>query len=96
MSITDNIKINVTDKKRHIQEAKIDDSSKKQHTIPNRCFTCNKKIGLVGIQCKCTNYFCTTHQYSDCHNCTFDYKSYNKDLLEKANPHIKPTKINSL
>ena len=103
MSFTENIKvinpghnIDTTNKKRHIQEIIIDESSKKQNAKSGYCYICNKKIGLTGIQCKCKNYFCTRHQYSDCHDCTFDYKKFNKDLLKKANPRINAVKINLL
>lgn len=59
-----------------------------------RCMLCNKKIGLLGIQCKCKYYFCTEHRYSDDHNCMFDYKTFSKELLKNNNPQIIQPKIN--
>ena len=59
----------------------------------NRCMSCNKKIGLMGFQCKCKYYFCAEHRYSDRHDCKFDYKQLGKNLLEKANPKIISSKV---
>ena len=59
-----------------------------------RCMSCNKKIGLLGIQCKCKYYFCTKHSFSNNHNCTFDYKTYSKELLKNINPPVIQSKIN--
>jgi AN1-type zinc finger protein 5/6 len=62
----------------------------------NRCMSCNKKIGLMGFQCKCKYYFCTEHRYSDSHNCVFDYKTCGKEVLKNANPQVIPSKINTI
>jgi hypothetical protein len=37
--------------KKPVQEAK------------NRCWTCNKKIGITGFQCRCNYVFCAAHRY---------------------------------
>jgi len=62
----------------------------------SRCWTCNRKIGLTGFQCKCEYFFCAEHRYSDRHNCDFDYKAQGKQLLTKANPTIAPSKLESM
>lgn len=59
----------------------------------SRCWTCNKKIGLLGFKCKCEYFFCAEHRYSDKHTCAFDYKAQGKELLTRANPVIAPKKI---
>ena len=69
---------------------------KKPEINQSRCLTCNKKLGLIGFQCKCENYFCAQHRYSDRHNCTFDYKQRGKELIEKENQTINSLKINSI
>ena len=51
----------------------------------NRCHTCSKKVGLLGFKCRCGGEFCPTHRYSDKHDCTFDYKTYGREILAKAN-----------
>ena len=65
-------------------------------TKKNRCMVCNKKLGLLGIKCKCDKYFCSEHRYSDRHDCTYDYKKSTQELLIKTNPVINPSKINKL
>jgi len=62
----------------------------------NRCFSCNKKVGLSGIQCRCGNVFCSHHRHADQHNCTYDYKSAAREQLVKANPLVTGTKIKKI
>jgi len=69
---------------------------KKVQANTSRCWTCNRKIGLLGFQCKCDYYFCSEHRYSDRHQCAFDYKAQGKQLLSKANPTIAPAKMESM
>mmetsp|Transcript_54055 Transcript_54055/g.128765 ORF Transcript_54055/g.128765 Transcript_54055/m.128765 type:complete len:336 (-) Transcript_54055:9-1016(-) len=42
----------------------------------SRCYTCSKKIGLTGFQCRCGYYFCATHRHAEDHGCTFDHKAF--------------------
>lgn len=65
---------------------------KKQATV-NRCNKCNKKTGLLGIRCRCDKIFCTVHFHTDEHDCEFDYKNHNKELLTINNPVVKKSKI---
>jgi hypothetical protein len=62
-------------------------------TNTSRCWTCNKKIGLLGFQCKCEYFFCAGHRASDKHECSFDYKAMGKQQLMQANPTITPEKL---
>ncbi|XP_017333847.1 AN1-type zinc finger protein 6 isoform X1 [Ictalurus punctatus] len=59
----------------------------------NRCFTCRKKVGLTGFDCRCGNVFCGVHRYSDVHNCTFDYKADAAEKIRRENPVIVGEKI---
>jgi len=43
---------------------------------------CKKRIGLTGIECRCGKRFCGVHRYAEDHECTFDYKSIAKNLIE--------------
>jgi len=70
-----------------------DEPPKKKQVNTSRCWSCNKKIGLTGFQCKCEYFFCGEHRYSDKHECEFDFKARAKDLLTKANPTIAPAKL---
>ncbi|XP_067413731.1 AN1-type zinc finger protein 5-like [Emydura macquarii macquarii] len=62
----------------------------------NRCFTCRKKIGLTGFDCRCGNLFCAIHRYSDMHSCPYDYKAEAAEKIRKENPIIVAEKIQKL
>jgi len=68
---------------------------RKRQLNTSRCWTCNKKIGLLGFKCKCDFFFCAEHRYSDKHRCSFDYKALGKQQLTQANPTICPSKLQS-
>jgi len=61
-----------------------------------RCWSCSKKVGLLGFKCRCEYVFCSSHRYSDKHECNFDYKSMQKAALEKANPVVKGSKLEKI
>ncbi|KAG0592886.1 hypothetical protein KC19_1G287800 [Ceratodon purpureus] len=61
---------------------------------PNRCFSCKKRVGLTGFECRCGNLFCSAHRYTDKHSCPFDYKAAGQDAIAKANPVVKADKMN--
>ncbi|XP_028258492.1 AN1-type zinc finger protein 6 isoform X2 [Parambassis ranga] len=62
----------------------------------NRCFTCRKKVGLIGFDCRCGNMFCSMHRYSDVHNCTFNYQAEAAEKIRKENPVIVAEKIQKI
>ncbi|KAG6780981.1 hypothetical protein POTOM_013861 [Populus tomentosa] len=62
----------------------------------NRCFSCNKKVGLTGFKCKCGGTYCGTHRYAENHECLFDFKGAGRDAIAKANPVIKANKVESV
>lgn len=72
-----------------------DDEEKERKIQKNksRCMACNKKIGLTGFKCKCGYFFCSTHRYSDSHNCDFDYKAAGRAEIAKANPLVVADKV---
>ncbi len=61
-----------------------------------QCSICNKKLKITSIKCKCNNYFCKKHKDEKLHNCTFEYKKNNINLLEKNMPIIISEKINKI
>jgi len=73
-----------------------DEPPKKVQANTSRCWTCNRKIGLTGFQCKCEYFFCAEHRYSDKHACQFDFKTMGKAQLTKANPTIAPAKLEKM
>eukprot|EP01095_Lingulamoeba_sp_RSL-Kostka_P007252 TRINITY_DN2291_c3_g1_i2.p1 TRINITY_DN2291_c3_g1~~TRINITY_DN2291_c3_g1_i2.p1 ORF type:complete len:233 (+),score=39.76 TRINITY_DN2291_c3_g1_i2:246-944(+) len=68
---------------------------KKKTKISNssRCSTCNKRVGVLGFKCKCSNTYCANHRYSDQHNCTFDYRTAHYLALKKSNPQLRLDKL---
>lgn len=52
-------------------------------TDVKRCFDCNKKVGLLGVKCKCGFVFCNSHRLPENHKCTFDHAWVGKKKLEK-------------
>ncbi|MCL7029141.1 hypothetical protein MKW94_002638 [Papaver nudicaule] len=44
----------------------------------NRCFSCNKKVGLTAVKCKCGSVFCSLHRYPGKH-----WGNLNTRALEK-------------
>lgn len=66
---------------------------KKVQTNTGRCFSCPKKVGLLGFKCQCGYVFCEKHRYSDKHECDFDWRARAQEHLSKANPVVKADKV---
>lgn len=59
----------------------------------SRCHCCQKKVGLLGVECKCTKVFCNLHRLPEEHECTFDYKKHGKERLQKEHKKVIASKI---
>lgn len=42
---------------------------------------------------RCGNNFCASHRYAESHDCTFDYKTEGRKLLEQSNPVVSAPKL---
>ena len=62
----------------------------------NRCFACNKRVGLTGFKCRCDYVFCGAHRLPEEHHCDFDYKTAGREQLSKNNPLVVPSKLNKV
>lgn len=62
----------------------------------NRCFACNKRVGLTGFKCRCEYVFCGSHRLPEEHQCDFDYKTAGREQLSKNNPLVVPAKLNKV
>lgn len=49
-----------------------------------KCPICLKKIGILGIECRCGLVFCPLHRYPDQHNCSFNFKDHDKKILKET------------
>lgn len=87
------------EKEQSKEEKKEDDDDKKEEkTRPvqenkTRCWNCNKKCGLTGIECRCGYVFCAMHRLPEAHNCDFDYKTCGRELLRKQNEKVEADKL---
>lgn len=67
-----------------------DGSRKRKQENRMRCFECQKKLGLTGIECKCGFVFCGVHRDPAKHNCNFDFEALAK---EKYNSRLTAAAI---
>jgi len=68
---------------------------KEEPVKPKRCQHdgCKTKLNLSDFACRCKNYYCSPHRYSDIHKCSFDYQATGKDTLAKQNPTVIADKL---
>lgn len=65
-----------------------------KQTDHGRCFTCHKKVGLLGIRCKgCDCSYCNGHRLPEDHKCDGNYIETAKNEIKKNNPNITAPKI---
>lgn len=64
----------------------------------NRCSqtTCNKKLMLTDITCKCCQRFCSAHRMPEDHACSYDFKAAGKKLLESNLLKVDGSKMERL
>mmetsp|Transcript_11673 Transcript_11673/g.16154 ORF Transcript_11673/g.16154 Transcript_11673/m.16154 type:complete len:137 (-) Transcript_11673:82-492(-) len=72
------------------------DSKRKKQQNKNRCYFCNKKVGILGFECRCMFIFCDKHRFPDAHNCKFDYKQQHKNKLKKDNQALSRKKMTKI
>ena len=70
-----------------------DTSPRLEQKDKGRCFSCNKKVGLLGIECKCDYVFCNLHRLPEAHECDVDYRKLGQAKLLKENQLVAPSKI---
>ncbi|GAB2274082.1 hypothetical protein Dimus_008852 [Dionaea muscipula] len=69
------------------------EAGSKSVAVTNRCGCCNKKVGVMGFNCKCETTFCGVHRYPEELSCTFDFKGAGRNAIAKANPVVKAHKV---
>jgi hypothetical protein len=62
----------------------------------DRCWQCQRKLGLSGIQCRCGYIFCGKHRYSDEHECKYDHQQRHRLNIAKANQKIEGKKLDKI
>lgn len=48
-----------------------------------RCPICRKRANHLDIICQCGGQFCMEHRMPEDHQCTFDYKKFQREKLEE-------------
>lgn len=48
-----------------------------------KCWSCARKVGLTGFECRCGYVFCSKHRYAEDHNCDFDHIAKGREILSK-------------
>lgn len=61
----------------------------------NSCMFCKKK-SLMLYQCKCGQDYCVHHKNAEHHECTFDYKKFQREIIAKNNPVVAAEKIKKI
>jgi hypothetical protein len=54
-----------------------------------RCWTCGRKCGLTGFECRCGYVFCSRHRHAEDHACDFDHHRLGQEILSKGNPKLE-------
>lgn len=58
------------------------------------CAQCNTKVTIMNsLTCKCDKLFCMKHRLFNQHNCSYDYVTEDKKILQINNPKIVGDKL---
>jgi hypothetical protein len=91
---TEKARVKVEDeKKEKARTAEVLEPEERQED-KTKCWMCEKKVGLLGMQCRCGYFYCTEHRYAEMHACEYDYKSNERRKLKKENPVVTGAKLN--
>jgi len=61
-----------------------------------RCWKCNRKVGITGIECRCGYIFCGKDRYASEHDCPYDFKKAHKNKLVKENLKLTGKKMDKI
>lgn len=79
-----------------VEELEMDGIDRPVQANRGRCFSCSKKVGLLGFECRCGYVYCSHHRHAADHSCSFDYASMDRERLAKANPTVAAAKVDKL
>lgn len=86
----------VADSKEDPPEEEEPETPRPVQTNTSRCWQCKRKIGIVGIECRCGYLFCGKHRYADEHNCDFDHRANHQKKLRKDNIAVVARKFEGI
>jgi len=61
-----------------------------------RCWKCNRKVGITGIECRCGYIFCGKDRYASEHDCPYDFKKAHQKKLVKENLKLTGKKFDKI
>jgi hypothetical protein len=61
-----------------------------------KCWKCDKRVGLLGFTCKCKYVFCGKHRHGPDHNCQYNWEKYDRKRLEAQNKQFKVEKLKKI
>lgn len=61
-----------------------------------RCWQCNRKVGITGIECRCGYIFCGKCRYADEHDCQYDHKKRYVEKLKKELIKMNRKKVDTI
>ena len=64
--------------------------------MSKNCPICKKRMGLLGINCRCGETICIHCRHPDKHNCSFDYVSFDKKKLAKQLIQVVSEKVSPI
>eukprot|EP01017_Pseudomicrothorax_dubius_P027039 TRINITY_DN306_c0_g2_i2.p1 TRINITY_DN306_c0_g2~~TRINITY_DN306_c0_g2_i2.p1 ORF type:complete len:157 (-),score=28.72 TRINITY_DN306_c0_g2_i2:115-585(-) len=62
----------------------------------SKCWSCTRKVGMMGYKCKCEFTFCKVHRLPEEHECSFDFQTRDRLKLANANPVVKGEKVQKI
>lgn len=96
-SVPDNADVSTLEKQdTAVNKSDVVVAEKQVQANRSRCFCCNKKVGLLGFECRCGYVYCSSHRHATEHRCTFDYKSMDREKLAKANPTVAAARVEKI
>lgn len=54
-----------------------------------KCWSCGRKCGLAGFECRCGYVFCSRCRHAEDHGCDFDHRRLGQELISKSNPKLE-------
>ena len=70
---------------------------KKPKKNKKRCHFCSKKLTLAGrFECRCENVFCSQHRLAHEHECTFDFRAHDRQVLAEMNERVVADKVDKI
>jgi predicted nucleic acid binding AN1-type Zn finger protein len=65
-------------------------------TAKPKCPTCNKKLALTDLACRCGTRFCCLHRIPEAHACKHDYRADAQKVLAAQLERVAGTKVEKI